>query len=108
MKTIRKKFYDTIKPTWDFRFILLFVPWVSYNLWRDSSGTEGVLIFCSIVLAVWGVSLLISKVLMPGAESTELTRMACETPIGAAIVYFANRLLLIAIGLSFILWWVRP
>ena len=108
MKTIRKKFYDTIKPLWDFRMALVCAICLGIGFFVDEHATQGVLLFCLFVPPIWVVSLTISKILWPGLRASSLVTKACETPMGAAVVYAANRMVLIAIGLSFILWWVRP
>ena len=108
MHTLLYKFYETIKPFWDFRFLLICTICLGIGFLIDPAVTKGMLLFCLFVPVIWAVALLIAKVLRPGVNSGDLIDKAEETPLGAAIVYFANRLVLIAIALSFVMWWVRP
>jgi len=108
MNALLKKFYETLKPLWDFRLLLVCAICLGIGFSVDTSATQGMLLFCLFVPVIWAVALTISKILRPEIKSSTLARKATETSMGAAVVYAANRLLLIAIGLSFVLWWARP
>ena len=102
------KFYATLKPLWDFRLLLICGICLGIGCFVDMQATQGMLLFCLFVPPIWAVALTITKILRPEVKASTLIHKACETPMGAAVVYAANRALLIAIGLSFVLWWARP
>ena len=104
MNSLIRKFYQTLKPFWDFRTWLICGICLGIGFFFDQEATEGVLLFCLFVPPIWAVALLISKVLRPGIKSSELISKANETSLGAAIVYAVNRLVMIAIALSFRPW----
>ena len=100
-----KKLYQTIKPFWDFRVLILVGLSLGFALYEDTATMLGMLGYFILVPTVWGIALLIMKVLRPGVSSSVLIDKAAESPVGAAIVYASNRLVLIAVALSFIYWW---
>ena len=108
MNILLSKCYDTLKPLWDFRFLLICSICLGIGFMVDHDATRGMLLFCLFVPVCWSAALTIAKILRPGTHSGELRDKAKETPMGASIVYAADRCMIIAIGLSFVLWWVRP
>jgi hypothetical protein len=108
MRVLLAKFYDTVKCCWDFRFLFINSICLGIGFLVDAEATKGVLLFCLFIPVIWVTSLVISKIIRPGIRSRELIAKAMETSTGAAIIYAVNRAVLIAIGLSFILWWARP
>lgn len=102
-----KKLFETVEVFWDFRFLLICTVCLGIGFRIDSSVTEGMLLYCLFVPLIWSVALAISKVLRPGIRSRELIAKASETSQGASIIYAANCLVLIAIGMSFVLWWAK-
>lgn len=102
-----KKLFETVEPFWDFRFLLICTFCLGIGFRIDPGVTEGMLLYCLFVPLIWSVALLISKILRPGIRSRELIEKASKTAQGAAIIYASNCLVLIAIGLSFVLWWAK-
>lgn len=103
-----EKLLNTLKPTWDFRVLLLvvFFGWLASMM--DPTGLAAMK-FSVFVVLFWGMALLLRKYMTPysGVKMSAMAKIARDSPVGAGLVYVANIALTIAIGLSFIIWWSK-
>lgn len=106
IKNFFKRVGRTLFPTIDYRFLLLVGVLGAVMSAVDPVGLNAMR-FLIFGVIFWGVSLWLRKVLTPyrGVKMSDLARKAMEGCQAAAIIYLANTLLMIAIGISFFIWW---
>lgn len=99
------KFLSTLRPFYDFRVLLLLACCAGIGYLTDPAATLGLASYLAYVIGMWGVALLLCKILMPYLSLSELARSALlDGNIAAARVFTARVWLLIAIAVCLMLW----
>lgn len=99
------KFLSTLRPFYDFRVMLLLCTCAGIGYITDPAATLGLASYLAYVIGMWGMALLLCKILMPYLNLSALARSALEEGNEAAARVFEARVwLLIAIAFSLMVW----
>ena len=99
------KFFDTLRPLYDFRaWLLLLVCFGIGILLVDPAATLGLAGYLSYAIGMWGAALMLSKILMPYIRLSDYAQSALGGNMAAALVVLARVLLLICIAISIMAW----
>lgn len=102
---IIRKLLSTLRPFYDFRVLLLLLACAGIGYLTDPAATLGLASYLAYVIGMWGMALLLCKILMPYLNLSALARSALEDGnIASARVFAARVWLLIAIALCLMLW----
>lgn len=100
-----RKFLATLRPFYDFRVLLLLAACAGIGLLVDPAATLGLAGYLAYVIGMWGMAMLLSKLLMPYVSISAYARSALEQHnVAAALVVLARVLLLVAAAFCFMLW----
>lgn len=99
------KLLATFRPFYDFRVLLLLAACAGIGYITDPAATLGLASYLAYVIGMWGMALLLCKILMPYLNLSALARSALrDGNIAAARVFAARVWLLIAIAVCLMLW----
>lgn len=98
------KLHLTLRPLYDFRAWLLLLVCFGFGMLVDPAATLGLAGYLSYVIGMWGVALMLSKILTPYIRMSAYARSALGGNVAAAIVVLARVLLLICIAICLVAW----
>ena len=100
-----KKLFDTLRPLYDFRALLLLFIGCGVGLVVDPVATLGLAGYLAYVIGMAGVSLILSKLLMPYLRISVYARAALiDGNVAAAIVLLARVILILGILCILVIW----
>lgn len=102
--TLAEKARATLRPLYDARVWLLLGLCALAGWATDPAGLAAFLGLCLWQCGVWAVALCITKLIMPYVSLAQLYTRACLGSTAAAIVFAARVALLVAVGISLVVW----
>lgn len=94
-----------LRPFYDLRVLLLLVLCGGIGTLVDPVATLGLAGYLAYIIGMWGMALMLTKILMPYISTSRLARSALEEGNMAAAVVLASRTaLLIAVALVIMFW----
>jgi len=103
-ESLFSKLHLTLRPLYDFRAWLLILVCLGFGMLVDPVATLGLAGYLSYVIGMWGVALMLSKILTPYIRLSDYAKSALGGNMAAAIVVLARVLLLICIAISIMAW----
>ena len=103
--SLLKKLTTTLRPIYDFRALFLLAICLCIGTFVDPSATLGLAGYLAYVIGMAGVSIMLSKVLMPYLRISDYATSALdEGNIAAALVVLARTALVLGILALLVIW----
>jgi len=103
--SLLKKLLSTLRPLYDFRVLLLLAICLVIGMFVDPAATLGLAGYLAYVIGMAGVSIMLSKMLMPYLRISDYASSALdEGNIAAALVVLARTSLLLGILALLVIW----